>query len=346
MSKQYDLAVYIGRFQPFHNGHQKIVLEASKIAKNVLILIGSSRTSLTSKNPWSTDQRLEMIENSDLGNQEVIIDFIPDYTYNDTLWIQEVGQAVEGLIESRSINPKKIAIIGHSKDHSSFYLNYFPQWKFINFPAYPEHGETIDATKIRNLIFKGDYSFVQSVVPPFVYQQIVQFIQTDKFKELQEEWNHVQEYKRIWSVAPYPPTFVTVDAIVVQSGHVLLIQRGISPGKGKWAMPGGFVNPNEKIKDSVIRELREETRLKVPDKVLKGSILDHEVFDDPDRSPRGRTITHAFLIKLNDTEKLPRVKGSDDAMDAAWIPFSQFEKMEPVMNEDHWHIVNYMISKL
>jgi bifunctional NMN adenylyltransferase/nudix hydrolase len=126
--------------------------------------------------------------------------------------------------------------------------------------------------------------------------------------------------------------------VVIQSGHILLVRRKAEPGRGLWALPGGFVGQEELLYDSCIRELREETGLKVPEKVLQGSMFKKDVFDRPDRSTRGRTITHAFYFKLDDLQPLPHIKGGDDAEKARWVPLSEFLTMEDQMYEDHFHI--------
>jgi bifunctional NMN adenylyltransferase/nudix hydrolase len=177
-----------------------------------------------------------------------------------------------------------------------------------------------------------------------VQQFLQKFMSTDSYKNILEEYKFVLDYKASWQSAPYPPTFVTVDACVVQSGHVLLVRRGARPGKGQWAMPGGFINQNERINHAVLRELREETQLRVPEPVLRGSIVDQEVFDDPNRSSRGRTITHCFLIKLRDDTALPKVKGSDDADKAKWIPISELRPED--FFEDHFHMLQAMLARI
>jgi bifunctional NMN adenylyltransferase/nudix hydrolase len=134
---------------------------------------------------------------------------------------------------------------------------------------------------------------------------------------------------------------MTVDAVVVQSGHILLVKRGDMPGKGLWALPGGFLNQDEKMLDGAIRELKEETKIKVPVPVLKGSIKESKTFDAPNRSSRGRTITQAFLIDLGVGE-LPKVKGSDDAEKAFWVPFNKVKQEK--MFEDHFHIIDNFIN--
>ena len=115
------------------------------------------------------------------------------------------------------------------------------------------------------------------------------------------------------------------------------------PGRGLWALPGGFLNPKETLFDACIRELREETRLKVPEPVLRGSCHSQHTFDDPYRSARGRTITQAFYFQLkNDPKGLPKVKGGDDAAKAFWLPLAELDAK--MMFEDHYAIITKMVG--
>jgi bifunctional NMN adenylyltransferase/nudix hydrolase len=126
----------------------------------------------------------------------------------------------------------------------------------------------------------------------------------------------------------------------------LLVKRRVAPGKGLWALPGGFLNQNERLEDGVVRELREETKLKLAEGTLRGSIAHFEVFDAPNRSLRGRTITNAFLFALNDKPQLPKVKGADDAEEARWFPLDIVDAMGSVLFEDHKSIIQTMSAKI
>ena len=101
----------------------------------------------------------------------------------------------------------------------------------------------------------------QSRLPDPVRQQLAAYAESKEYAALRDEADFIAKYRGAWRTAPYPPTFVTVDAVVVQSGHVLLVERKAYPGKGLQALPGGFVRPDERLQDTCIRELREETRL-------------------------------------------------------------------------------------
>jgi len=341
MTFEYEYAVLIGRFQPFHNGHLEIVESALKKAKNLIIVIGSARSGRNIKNPWSFDERKNMISGS-LPQHTGRLHFIPvrDYYYNDQLWLSELHQKVREITDGCD----SIAMAGQYSDDSSYYLNMFPQWSFI-----PCHTSTkIHATEIRSAYFQGNYdyesvpTYVQSIMRSYASE-----INVAGFQNLREEWEYTDRYKRSWASAPFVPTFVTADTVVIQSGHVLLVRRGHNPGKGKWALPGGFLKPSERIVDGAVRELYEETKLKVPKEVTRANIVgDPAVFDFPGRSLRGRTITHAICVHFKDGYKLPECKGSDDAEKAQWVPIGDLRLMEQDFFEDHLMIIEHWLHRI
>lgn len=241
-------------------------------------------------------------------------------------------------------------MIGHNKDDTTYYLSLFPQYSYIEV----EEAIQIDATVIRKTIFEDKIDTSQGFlkdwkyfVGPYLPKASLKFLCTFKanlkYDYLKKEYDYVQQYKDMWASAPFPVTFVTVDSVVVQSGHILLVERGGFPGKGLLALPGGFLDQNEKMIDAAIRELREETCLKVPAPALRGSCKSSQVFDHPLRSSRGRTITQAFYFELkNLPEGLPKVKGSGDARHAAWYPLSELDPCN--MFEDHYSIIQHFTN--
>jgi bifunctional NMN adenylyltransferase/nudix hydrolase len=357
MTKKYDMAVFICRAQPVHLGHLSVILNGLERADHMVVLVGSSGSPRCHRNPFTFDERSQMIWESipDHLVNRVRIRPLEDAAYNDSKWIHGVQSNVtRAAREFGYTNEPSTALIGHNRDHSSYYLKLFPQWVSIDVANY----KNMNSTQIRNAYFSniadmwlndcdghkiGDLP-QDHIVTPAVRAFLMGFISTPAYKLIKDEYEFILKYRASWAVAPYAPTFVTVDAVVVQSGHVLVIRRGAIPGKGLWAMPGGFINADERIRDAVIRELREETGIKVPDPVLRGSIVAQDVFDDPNRSARGRTITHAFLIKLKDDAALPRVKGMDDADKARWIPISELRRED--FFEDHIDIIMNMIARI
>ncbi len=92
--------------------------------------------------------------------------------------------------------------------------------------------------------------------------------------------------------------------------HILLIKRGTHPYVNCWALPGGFLRPTETIEACAARELREETNLCLPVLIPIG------VLSDPDRDPRGRIISNAFVSVIN---QKAAVTAGTDALNAAWF---------------------------
>ena len=349
MTKEFDALVFIGRFSPFHLGHKAVIDAALERAKEVIVVVGSSFAARNTRNPFTFEERKEMIESvykdefNYAGSQGRIktprVKVVPvsDYPYDDNKWVAAVQNVVHGAL-SWSADPVRIGLIGHEKDGTSYYLKIFPTWGNVSVP----NVDGINATDIRKVFFEmPNTPFMPNTLPSGVGPTLGNILVSNSFATLRAEYNMIKKYKEAWKAAPFPPTFMTVDAVVVQSGHILLVKRGDMPGKGLWALPGGFLNQDEKMLDGAIRELKEETKIKVPVPVLKGSIKSSHTFDAPNRSQRGRTITQAFFIDLGFDSKLPKVKGSDDAEKAFWVPLDEVVRNRDKFFEDHVYIIDY-----
>lgn len=342
--KRYNYAVFIGRFQPLHNGHIENIQNALKIADRVLILVGSAFAARNIRNPFTFKERELMItaalqsivETKDWFRFEIRP--IRDFLYNDQDWMAEVQGVVFDIIDKYD-EDNKVALVGMKKDDTTFYLDMFPQWEFVPTNEVVSHAATI----IRDKYFTYDLDYRYLDCPDAVKEFLQKFKVTDDYKHLAEEYRFIKDYKASFKALPYPPTFVTTDAVVLCNGHVLLVKRKANPGKGLWALPGGFLQQDERIEDCTVRELKEETRIEVHKNVIRGSYITNKVFDAPGRSLRGRTITHASLYVLRQNE-LPKVKGSDDAEKAKWFPYVEFYDMEDRLYEDHFHIIKHFIG--
>jgi bifunctional NMN adenylyltransferase/nudix hydrolase len=346
-----DALVFIGRMQPFHNGHKAVIERALSLANEVVVVLGSSFSARSLRNPFTFSERKAMIEAcftdpryfNYYGVQRRVklprIKIVPvsDYPFDDDKWVS----AIQTIVDATVPDANDVGLIGHSKDSSSYYLNIFPKWKNH---VEVENVSEINATDIRNNFLKSSttqWAGSNNVPEPVNKWLLHNF---EAFDTLRAEYKMIQKYKESWKAAPFSPIFVTTDAVVVQSGHVLLIERGRAPGKGLLALPGGFLNPGERIEDGMIRELHEETKIKLQPQVLRGSIEGKTVVDTPDRDPRGRTITHAFYLKLKDQQDLPHVRGSDDAAKATWYTFSDVLKMRDCFYADHFHILAHFLK--
>ncbi|MGB9724411.1 MAG: NUDIX hydrolase [Chloroflexia bacterium] len=132
--------------------------------------------------------------------------------------------------------------------------------------------------------------------------------------------------------------WVTVDLVIFtllqKALHVLLVKRRSPPFAGMWALPGGFVQPEESLEEAARRELREESGV--------GEVYLEQLytFGDPGRDPRGRVITVAYFALV--PAERQSLRASDDALDAAWFPAYH----PPPLAFDHAQILDYAITRL
>lgn len=413
MSKKATLAVIFGRWQPLHNGHLTLFQEAVKSAKHVLVFVGSSNKPRTPQNPFSAEERIDMIYKVFESGLEDQVDGmysvvpLPD-SYMDSVWSTDVRRLVNEFAceivadYGDEVIDKDVVVVGHEKDDTSYYLNIFPEWQVKKVPNF----NGLNATDIRRELFDRkhpvdpgfanrvarylkdwcgktetevqmfmdtrlrtnlpaqidpkaseelskqlrplDLTYLSLNVPEGVREFLRGYLATESYLDMIEETFSYACNKMTWGLAPYAPTFVTVDAVVTMKGHVLLIRRKQSPGRGLWALPGGFIDQENPLVDNVIRELREETRISIPNNKLKDCITKMITVDDPYRSKRGRTITHAAHIDLDklpdsDIQQLPTVRGCDDAEKARWFTFSEVLDFGSTLFEDHAEIIKRLV---
>lgn len=320
------LGVLILRAQPLHAGHRDLIRKSKSDCDTLLILVGSANSPRTIKNPFTYRERESEIlgfinhEYSESESRTIHIYPLNDYRYSDTQWLSDVNS----LVSDENSNNDKVVIFGHMKE-GNFYLKWFPQYEFRHIDS------TIDvhATGIRDRWFKDSrHKFHDDVLA---------------------DYDYFQKEKSTFLNYPYPETlnFNCGDVILECSGHILLIQRKFAPGRNTWALPGGFKNANETFLDCAIRELMEETNVKVPEKVLRGSIVQTRMFDSPYRGmglPRSTLAVH-IKVSLNPDGSLPKANGSDDAMLAKWC------HIEDIMNnmflfDDHKDIISLMCGTM
>lgn len=390
-----DIAVFIGRFQPQHAAHEAVIREGLKRVGRVLVLVGSANEPRSLRNPFTGAERAAMLRATFADEPGLIVATLEDSCYNLNEWLARVQQAVAEAWpafrqQAREDLPAVpcVALIGHSKDSSSYYLRLFPQWTSIEVPQAHE----LSATALRLALFGGaqdiewpaarqaladalneHYTRARAGAKAFLAKQrkaladgsgeivstaVLDFLDYfidgggeavpgyahTAYRTLCDEQAFVNHYQAIWKAAPYPPIFVTADAVVVQSGHVLMVKRRNHPGRGLWALPGGFVNQDEPVLDAALRELAEETGIDMREKVLRKNIFANEVFDAPHRSSRGRTITHAFLIHL-DPGPMPRLHRQREEVEGLrWVPLAELDRSQCF--EDHYAIIRHLTARI
>lgn len=176
----YDYLVFIGRFQPFHTAHQEVIEIALSMSQHVILVLGSAQNERSIKNPFSIQERQEMILQSfDQETQKRLI-FVPIIDlYDDEKWVHAVKQGVAEIVDANV----KIGLIGHFKDDSSYYLRLFPEWCLVELDNLQNH---LSATPLREKYYEGQID--QSHFPTNVQQFLKDFQKTKWYAQLQHHY--------------------------------------------------------------------------------------------------------------------------------------------------------------
>ena len=138
-----NICAFIGRMEPPHIAHIKVIEEGLRNCDFMLILLGSANEARSTRNPFTTAERIEMLSKA--------------FNYNINEWLKSAHKIVDGVWEELKTNndnlPNKptVALIGHAKDKTSYYLDLFPTWTSINVPQ----TRILSATSIRKNLFSN-----------------------------------------------------------------------------------------------------------------------------------------------------------------------------------------------
>ena len=351
--KRHKLAVFIGRFQPFHIGHRAVVAQMAGQVDSLLVLIGSAYRPRSWKNPFLYHERQHFLEAGIVGIA-LPVDTLPlvDTLYNDRAWATNVRTAVRLHMRAKGLDPATtdIAMTGFEKDKSSQYLRWFPEWDMLFASAHRHNGAIISATQMREGLFFPDADSAEKLKNHFgaphvalVQEWMAQHPQ--EVAQLRAEANYIKDYKARVKAAEqqfgYPITINTVDAVVIQSGHVLMVRRKALPGQGLWALPGGHIDRGESALDAVKRELFEEAGLSIAENGLQDRLVERQVFDHPQRSEKGWVRTEAFVFDLQHRAPLESIKAGSDAAEVRWVPITEITP--DTIYEDHFDIIQALV---
>lgn len=308
------IGVLIGRFQvpEPHEGHVFLMKRILEVSNELLILVGSANKARSMKNPYTfLERRTAIFKVLGEGNT-MRVNVLPlnDYLYSDDQWMADVAATINQTLGNQKA---EVTLYGHFKEGND-YLKWFPQFKYQNIESTIE----TSGTELRNAH--------RHLLPQMVQQEYAQY----------------EEDRQKFINYPYPDCLQANcgDAVVVCLGHVLLIQRE----NGTWALPGGHKHNYENFLDCAIREMYEETNLRVPEKVIRGSIKRTHLFDHPSRSggfvPK---VTVAVLIHIepDSNGKLPRTSCASDAINTKFVPIEQAVNYMR-LHDDHSEIISEM----
>lgn len=182
--KAFDYLIFIGRFQPFHYAHKEVIDIAFSLSKNVILVLGSAQHERTIKNPFSASEREQMIRASFDEELQDHLYFIPIIDlYNDVKWTRAVTQGVDAVLAS-TVASKRIGLIGHFKDESSYYLRLFPNWELIELDNLKN---ALSATPLREKYYQGEID--QEHFPVLVQEFLKDFQASEWYPKLQDYYN-------------------------------------------------------------------------------------------------------------------------------------------------------------
>ncbi len=338
-ARESGLGLVIGRFQPFHRGHEAVCRTVLDTCGRLLVILGSARQARSIRNPWSDAERETLIRQSlpDIDPERVLFAAVPDVFYNEEVWLAAVRNAVD---QHAGAGP--VTLYGHMKDASSYYLALFPQWAYVELPNH----QGLSATPLRQALLAagpqgavGRLEELQEHLPQAGLGCLRELVAAAEFARCCADYAVIEASRQAWSGTPYPPIFQTVDALVEVADQILLVQRGRAPGEGQWALPGGFLDVAERLEAGARRELEEETGLRIT--ATSAQLLASRAYDAPERSARGRFVTQLFHYRLDGTVP-PVVQAGDDAAAARWWRRDEIDPRQ--MFEDHYCILQHALN--
>jgi 8-oxo-dGTP diphosphatase len=257
-------ALYIGRFQPFHNGHLDAVKQIVNAGyERVVLGIGSCQEKRTSKNPLSYDERKSLIESA-FGNQNIDYDIlsIPDFG-DDLLWTNYV------------VNNLNFDTVFTGNDWTQKCFEEYSKKQVYRLNQQMQ----ICATDIREkIVNNGNWQ-------ELVHENVANNLMKNGLEKI------IVNCCRPELKTPY----LAVDGIVETTGGIVLIERLNEPFG--YALPGGFVDIGESCEDALVREMSEEVCLDVRDLNLFG------MYSAPLRDPRQHIASCVYVCKSNGIPK-------------------------------------------
>ena len=307
------IGVVIGRFQPFHNSHKDLIDHALETSGKVVVIVGSSFRSRLPRNPFTFEERRDVIRKI---YPNISIEPCEDHI-TDEAWAQQVASIISGYTAGYI---EDVCIYGNPVDNDCNKNSLKGlAYKYQDYVS--ELG--IRASQVRALFYENQLSYGH-LAP----SETIEFL--EGFDSRIRNKLAAVMTRNLFTQGIY----VTVDNVVSWRDCIALVKR---KDNGLYALPGGYLEKDERVATGALRELEEETGLTkdllTPDKNF--------VIDNINRSGFGRLISHVYKWRCDDFRDAPNVKGGDDAKEAVWVHTAALHCLKERFHDDHYQIINY-----
>ena len=249
-----DYAVYIGRFQPFHNGHAQVVEHALTIAKKVIVILGSAQESLTAKNPFTVFERTKFITETFKDH----VDRITVLSMEDKPTNEEWASSVKDLVRNEIGSEERytVGLTGFLKDDTEEYLKLFPEYSIEL--VEDSNFSDLSATKVRTAFFNDPFShndyLLSNMLPYPVYFRLRSYLLYNSL-----------DYKIISSLMNGLKIGTCIFSTDENLNPLVITRRNSDT---QFAMIGGKADLGENVRDAAIREFFEETGIQLDDDMV------------------------------------------------------------------------------
>lgn len=165
----YDYAVVIGRFQPLHREHEKLIARAVMLAKKTIVVFGSCGQARDLKNPWTLVERAGMLKAAFPGEWEtgeLTAVGAKDIPESDVAWAAQIVSLVHGIVRKRGNGSGTVCLVGNRKPDCG-YLDLFPVWnKNIT------KKNNMSATEVRALYFADEDGYMDAALDKLLTPQV------------------------------------------------------------------------------------------------------------------------------------------------------------------------------
>lgn len=319
--------------EPPHLGHLGVIKQLEIQYDKVRLLLGSAGEPRSYHNPWTYEERAEMLRLC--VPESVKIYPSPNNAYSDVEWAKGIPaqHGWEPTDDAHYVAPKKDGATASYLDLATLHNPHVYKTVIeIN-----EANFLLHSRDIRDVIFNPyfDDLVVKNTLKPFLHKEVLSYIlawrstNKDDYMRICRERDYLGRY----NLKDYPPTGYCADLALFnrEGDKVLMIQRGRAPGELLWALPGGFVEQDETTQAAAYREFGEETHGTLD--ASNHRLIGFDLLDAPGRSPRGRIASVMFVAQLT-VDDIAVTPALPETLAVEW----KMPRMDECF-EDHWHAI-------